>query len=130
MRKTLRFLPHILSIVLAVGIVSCSKDGPAGPAGATGPAGPAGPSGSQGPAGDPGTANVMYSDWIDTTTWNPIIDTTTSDTVGYFADFDVAALDTNILNRGEIKVYVNLSSDPTFPVISPLPFNNGSVFID
>ena len=43
MRKTLRLLPHILSIALVVGIVSCSKDGPAGPAGATGPAGAQGP---------------------------------------------------------------------------------------
>jgi hypothetical protein len=119
-------------MALVVGIVSCSKDGPAGPAGATGPAGPQGPAGSQGPAGAPGTANVIYSDWIDTTTW--IADTvhngTTIDTLGYFADLDVPALDTNILNRGEIKVYVNVSNDPTFPIVFPLPFNNGSLFID
>jgi len=132
MRKTLRLLPHILSIALVVGIVSCSKEGPAGPAGATGPAGPAGAAGSQGPAGPAGTANVIYSDWIDTTTW--IADTVhngaTVDTLGYFADFDVPALDTNILNRGEIKVYVNVSTDPTFPIVFPVPFNNGSLFID
>ena len=132
MRTTLRLLPHILGIALVVGIVSCSKDGPAGPAGATGPAGPQGPSGSQGPAGAPGTANVIYSDWIDTATW--IADTVhngaTIDTLGYFADLDVPALDTNILNRGEIKVYVNVSNDPTFPIVFPLPFNNGSLFID
>lgn len=132
MRKTLRLLPHILSIALVVGIVSCSKDGPAGPAGATGPAGPQGPSGSQGPAGAPGTANVIYSDWIDTAVWNAdtVHNGTTIDTLGYFADLDVPALDTNILNRGEIKVYVNVSNDPTFPIVFPLPFNNGSLFID
>jgi len=132
MRTTLRLLPHILCMALVVGIVSCSKDGPAGPAGATGPAGPQGPAGSQGPAGAPGTANVIYSDWIDTATW--IADTVhngaTIDTLGYFADLDVPALDTNILNRGEIKVYVNVSNDPTFPIVFPLPFNNGSLFID
>jgi hypothetical protein len=132
MRKTLRLLFYISSVVIAIGIVSCSKEGPAGPAGATGPAGPQGPGGAQGPAGQPGTANVMYSDWIDTTTWNPSIDTTggATDTVGFFADIDVPALDTNILNRGEIKVYVNVSTDPTFPIVFPLPFNNGSLFID
>ena len=130
MRKTLRLLSYILSVVFVIAIASCDKEGPAGPAGATGPAGPAGPAGSQGPAGDPGTANVIYSDWIDTTTWNPIIDTTSLDTVGYFADFDVQALDTNILNHGEIKMYVNVSSDPTFPLVFPIPFNNGAVFID
>ncbi len=132
MRKTLRLLSYILSVALVIAIASCDKEGPAGPAGGTGPAGPAGPAGSQGPAGDPGTANVMYSDWIDTTTW--IADTVhngaTVDTLGYFADIDVPALDTNILNRGEIKVYVNVSTDPTFPIVFPIPFNNGSVFID
>jgi hypothetical protein len=132
MRKTLRLLAYILSVALVIGIASCDKEGPAGPAGATGPAGPAGPAGSQGPAGAPGTANVIYSDWIDTTTW--IADTVhngaTIDTLGFFADLDVPALDTNILNRGEIKVYVNISTDPTFPIVFPLPFNNGSVFID
>jgi hypothetical protein len=135
MRKTLRLLPHILSIALVVGIVSCSKDGPAGPAGATGPAGPPGAAGAQGPAGangQPGTANVLYSDWIDTATW--IADTVhngaTVDTLGFFADLDVPALDTSILNRGEIKVYVNVSTDPTFPIVFPVPFNNGSLFID
>jgi len=130
MRKTLRLFSYILSVALVVAIASCDKEGPAGPAGQTGPAGPAGPAGSQGPAGQPGTANVIYSDWDTTAIWNPIIDTTTSDTVGYFADFDVQALDTNILNRGEIKVYVNVSTDATFPVVYPLPFNNGAVFID
>ena len=70
MRKTLRLLSYILSVVFVIGMVSCSKDGPAGPAGATGPAGPQGPGGPQGPAGqEPGTANVIYSDWTDTLTY-------------------------------------------------------------
>ena len=51
MRKTLRLLSYILSVALVIGLVSCSKDGPTGPAGATGPAGPQGPGGPQGPAG-------------------------------------------------------------------------------
>src|SRR6478672_610722 len=132
MRTTLRLLSYILSVTLVMGIVSCSKDGPAGPAGATGPAGPQGPGGPAGPNGEPGTANVIYSDWIDTTTW--VVDTvhngTTIDTVGYHADINVPKLDTSILNHGEIKVYVNVSTDPTFPIVFPLPFNNGSLFID
>ena len=132
MTKNLRLLSHILSTALVVGIVSCSKEGPAGPAGATGPAGPAGAAGSQGPAGAAGTTNVLYSDWIDTTTW--IADTVhngaTVDTLGYFADLAVPALNTNILNRGEIKVYMDLGNDPTFPIVLPIPFNNGSVFVN
>jgi hypothetical protein len=131
MRKTLRLSSYILSVILVIGIVSCDKEGPAGPAGAIGPAGPQGPTGSQGPAGQQGTANVVYSDWIDTTTW--VMDTlhngATIDTF-FFADFDVPALDTNILNHGEIKVYVNVSTEPTFPIVFPVPFNNGEVLID
>ena len=49
MRKTLRLLSYILSVVLVIGLVSCSKDGPAGPAGASGPAGPQGAAGTQKP---------------------------------------------------------------------------------
>ena len=132
MRKSLRLLFYISSVVIAIGIVSCSKDGPAGPAGATGPAGPQGPGGAQGPAGQPGTANVIYSDWIDTATW--VVDTMHNgaviDTLGYHADLAVPALDTNMLNHGEIKVYMNLGSNPTFPVVFPLPYNDGQVFID
>ncbi|HLX66765.1 MAG TPA: hypothetical protein VKR41_07205 [Puia sp.] len=43
-------------------IVSCSKQGPAGPAGATGPAGPKGDTGVAGPAGN---GNVIISPWTD-----------------------------------------------------------------
>lgn len=134
MRKTLRLLPHILIIALVVGIVSCSKDGPAGPAGATGPAGPAGAAGaagSQGAAGPAGTANVIYSDWIDTTTW--VVDTAHNgaiiDTLGYHANINAPKLDTAILNRGEIKVYVN-GNTTADPVVFPLPYNDGQLFID
>jgi hypothetical protein len=134
MRKTLRLLPYILGVTLVIGLVSCSKDGPAGPAGANGPAGPQGPAGAQGPAGQdgqPGTANVIYSDWIDTTTW--IADTVhngaTVDTVGYFTNIDAPKLDTAILNRGEIKVYVNANT-PADPLVFALPYNDGQLFID
>ena len=132
MRTTLRLLSYILSVAFVIGIVSCSKDGPAGPAGASGPAGPQGPGGPAGPNGQPGTANVIYSDWIDTTTWvaDTVHNGATVDTLGFFADLAVPALDTNILNHGEIKVYINLSTDPTFPIVFALPFNNGSTFID
>ena len=119
MRKTLRLLPHILSIALVVGIVSCSKDGPAGPAGATGPAGPAGPAGSQGPAGQPGTANVIYSDWTDTLTYGILA---APDTIA--GALLAPALTNDILNNGEIKVYANLNT-PADPFVVPLPLYGG-----
>jgi len=124
MRKTLRLLPHILSIALVVGIVSCSKDGPAGPAGATGPAGAQGPAGSQGPAGQPGTANVIYSDWLDVI-YQPVKDTNNGvvDTLAWVATLPAAGITNDILAKGEVKVYFN-ASDSTAPAIFALPITD------
>jgi hypothetical protein len=119
MRKTLRLLPHILAIALIVGIVSCSKEGPAGPAGATGPAGPAGAAGAQGPAGQPGTANVIYSDWIDTVTYGLL---GAPDTIA--GAITAPQLTADILNNGEVKVYANLNTTAD-PLVVPVPVNGG-----
>jgi len=119
MRKTLRLLPHILFIALVVGIVSCSKEGPAGPAGATGPAGPAGAAGAQGPAGPAGTANVIYSDWTDTLTYGLLA---APDTIA--GALLAPALTADILNKGEIKIYANLNT-PADPLVVPLPLFGG-----
>jgi hypothetical protein len=119
MRKTLRLLSYISSVVLIIGIVSCSKEGPTGPAGATGPAGPAGPAGSQGPAGQPGTANVIYSDWTDTVTYGLL---GAPDTIA--GEILAPQLTADILNNGEIKVYANLNTTAD-PIVVPLPLHGG-----
>lgn len=119
MRKTLRLLSYILSVALVIGIISCSKEGPAGPAGATGPAGPAGAAGSQGPAGPAGTANVIYSDWTDTVTYGILA---APDTIA--GEILAPALTADILNNGEIKVYANINT-PADPVVVPLPLHGG-----
>lgn len=75
MKSKIKFLSYL---VLAVLIVSCSKDdgedgaigpqgaqGEQGPAGATGADGQEGAQGETGEQGATGTANVIYSDWID-----------------------------------------------------------------
>jgi hypothetical protein len=101
----------LLGLVLAASIfaVSCQK-GDAGPAGATGPAGPAGPSG---PAGAAGTANVIYSDWTDVT----------FNTTSYTGTINAAQLTSDILNKGEVKVFVNIGRPDSLSVI-PLPIVN------
>lgn len=124
MRKTLQLLPFILGITLITTIISCGKDGPAGPAGAAGPAGPQGPSGPAGPAGAAGTANVIYSNWTDTLTYGVIA---APDTIA--GALSVPRLTADILNKGEIKVYANISSNPvTDPFVIPLP-TYGGVFL-
>jgi hypothetical protein len=125
MRRKLRLFPYILGMALITMIVSCSKEGPQGPAGAAGPAGPAGPSGPQGPAGPAGTANVIYSNWLDVT-YTPVKDTQTDgtiDTLAWTANITAPKLDTSILNRGEIKVYLNAGTS-TSPLVAPLPLTD------
>jgi len=106
MRK-IKFLALVLAA--SVFVVSCQKGdaGPAGAAGATGPAGPAGP------AGPTGTANVIYSDWIDVT----FSQASFSDTI------NAAQLTSDILAKGEVKVYVNIGSADNVNVI-PLPVSD------
>src|SRR5688572_13718665 len=54
-------------VVITFIFTQCQKGdtGPAGPAGPAGAAGAAGPAGATGPKGDTGTANVIYSPWLD-----------------------------------------------------------------
>ncbi len=106
-----------LYIVLALcTLVSCQKDGPAGPEG------PAGPAGQQGQRGAPGTANVIYSDWLDVA-FEAITDENTGDTLVFIAEIPAPKLVDSILSKGEVKVYLNASTAAN-PVIFPLPFND------
>lgn len=134
MRLKLLRIPSIFFLAITILIAACSKDGdtgPAGPAGAQGPPGSSGAAGPAGPAGAAGTANVIYSPWIDTANFRPdtIMTGPIIDTIGFFANISAPKLDLTILDRGEIKVYMKIGS-ATDPVVFPLPFNNGSLFID
>lgn len=112
------FIP-LLAVTLLFANCKKGDTGPAGPAGPTGANGAAGP---QGPQGDPGTANVIYSAWLDVAF---IADTVhngaTVDTVGYHADIIPTKLDSAMLANGEMKVYFNFGS-ASDPDIVPLPF--------
>src|SRR4051812_48308804 len=61
------FMP-LIAVTLLFAYCKKGDTGPAGPAGANGAAGTpgaAGPTGPQGAKGDTGTANVIYSQWLD-----------------------------------------------------------------
>ncbi|MGN6353999.1 MAG: hypothetical protein ACTHLB_11460, partial [Parafilimonas sp.] len=64
-RKFYAFLVACLSAYLF--FTACSKTGPEGPQGEQGPPGETGAQGEQGAKGDTGTANVIYSGWLDVT---------------------------------------------------------------
>ncbi|MCW3115144.1 MAG: hypothetical protein JWR18_3540 [Segetibacter sp.] len=122
MKRKLFSFNCTLFLAIAVLFASCAKEGPAG---ATGPAGPAGPTGAAGAAGvpgtpgapgAPGTANVIYSAWLD------VSFTPNTDSSVWSSAIPAPQLVDSILNRGEIKVYLNAGKDSTTRnLIVPLP---------
>ena len=122
MKKSIFLLPCVACAVVGMLLLaSCSKDGAKGDTGPAGPAGPTGAAGAAGVAGPAGTANVIYSEWTDTLTYF-LTSATTTDTI--FGDLTVPKLTADILNHGDIKVYVNLGSD-TDPFVISLPYTGG-----
>ena len=119
-------LTLLASLVLITFIFTqCQKGdvGPAGPAGPTGAAGAAGSPGATGPKGDTGTANVIYSPWLDVTygAGDTIHNNDgTIDTVLWVASITANKLTQAILDKGEIKVYFNWGTQAN-PDIAPLP---------
>jgi hypothetical protein len=112
-----------LLVAFTVLLTACTKEGPAGPAGAAGPAGPTGPAGGQGPKGDTGTANVIYSNWLDVTfDADTVQNGTIIDTVGFSTLINAPKLTNTILSTGEIKVYWNYGTAAS-PVVFPLPLD-------
>ncbi|RAJ87656.1 hypothetical protein CLV59_101417 [Chitinophaga dinghuensis] len=95
MKKFFSFVvfPAIACIML---LGSCKK-------GDTGPSGPAGPAGN---------ANVIYSNWIQTSNWVKSTTSVGSGKVTYY--FDVASNDLtqDILDKGTVLVYAVLYNDP------------------
>lgn len=116
-KQVITYSSLLFAIVLF--FASCTKEGPAGPAGPAGPTGPQGPTGAAGAAGaqgPAGTANVFYSNWLDLT-FTPNTDSST-----WTGQIAAARLVDSIIQRGDVKVYVNIGTVAT-PVIAPLPLD-------
>ncbi|WP_205686969.1 hypothetical protein [Chitinophaga rhizosphaerae] len=128
-------MPRVLYVpllLLALFVAACGKDGDTGPAGPAGPAGPggaAGPGGPAGPKGDTGTANVIYSDWLDV--GFPEIDTNVvavGDTIfTFFGGMNAPKITADILAKGDIKVYINFRTAAN-PLVMPLPVADFAFF--
>ena len=118
-KSSLTFLASLVLITFI--FTQCQKGdvGPAGPAGPTGPAGAAGTPGSTGPKGDTGTANVIYSPWLDVT-YTVETDPNTGDTLDFVAHITANKLTQAILDKGEMKVYMNWGTQANADV-APLP---------
>lgn len=118
-----RTLSKILTLLLCSTVLfSSCKKGDTGDQGDPGAAGAQGPAGPQGPQGEPGSANVIYSPWTDVTYDADTIKTgAVIDTVGWFATIDAPTLTAEILEKGEMKVYINLGTAAD-PAVAPLPY--------
>jgi hypothetical protein len=125
MKRVTTRVACLMLLAVSLMYVACSKEGPTGPQGEPGPAGAnggAGPAGPQGEKGDTGTANVIYSDWLDVVfEADTFRNAGVLDTLGYFAGIDAPKLDQTILTTGEMKVYVNLGTAAA-PNVVPLPY--------
>jgi hypothetical protein len=103
-------------------------EGPEGPTGPEGPQGPQGEQGPQGPQGPEGNANVVAdtltladADWLWNSLWS--LNTTNSSTTSYlsrYADIDVPSITQDILEAGEVRVYMQASNN--FDSWTSLPF--------
>jgi hypothetical protein len=125
MKKFNLFCSSLLLAVILI-FTSCAKDGDTGPQGPAGPAGPAGPNGPTGPQGPAGTANVVYSNWSDVTFTAQV--PSPGDTTAWTATMTAPKLVDSILNKGEIKVYVNFGSTAA-PQVFALPISSDLGFI-
>lgn len=127
MKRTKQWsLHHFFYYMLAAAltITACKKGdtGPQGEKGDKGDKGEAGATGQTGSKGDPGTANVMYSDWLD-------LGFQLDQPSGvYFTLIDEPKLTDEFLSTGEVKVYINLGT-PAEKVVSVLPYRSGNAQI-
>lgn len=127
MKRTKQWsLHHVLYYMLAVAltVTACKKGdpGPQGEKGDKGDTGATGNTGQTGGKGDPGTANVMYSDWLD-------LGFSLDQASGiYFTQIDEPRLTDELLTTGEVKVYINLGSAAE-KVVSVLPYRSGNAQI-
>lgn len=112
------------TLAIALTLTACKKGdpGPQGEKGDKGDKGENGTQGQQGTKGDPGTANVLYSDWLD-------LGFQLDQPSGiYFAQIQEAKLTDNFLSTGEVKVYINFGT-ATDKLVSVLPYRSGNAQI-
>lgn len=94
--KKLIYTGGIIAIAVAATFSSCKK-AETGPAGAK---------------GDPGTANVIYSDWVDTNPWKASTTSTGNGKKTFYFDIPGSQLTQEQLDNSVVMVYGKFISDP------------------
>lgn len=121
MKLKTKLTRHVLGVLfVSVLCIGCSpedgKDGATGPEGPQGEDGQQGIQGEQGEQGDTGTANVIYSEWID----SPLDGSIPSSTAN--GSIDVPGLSQEIFDNGTVLLYGKAGSINVFA----LPFVGAS----
>jgi hypothetical protein len=111
--------------ILIFAFTACS-DGDPGPTGPQGPQGEQGTQGTQGPGGekgDPGTANVIYSEWMDVE-WNGANDPNYKT-----MKIPEPMITSEFLEKGGVSLFfIRVISGETTLVV-PVPYQQGSVYL-
>lgn len=114
MKKLLTGITAILFSTMI--LTSCTKEGPAGPAGATGPVGPTGATGPAGPTGQTGNANVrsntitlLPNNW----SWNNASNNS-------YSDITWSAITSDVFNYGFVYAFIK-STNNGQDIWIPLP---------
>ena len=113
-----RFLlkPSLLILILVSLFLFFGCEGPQGPQGEQGPQGP------EGPAGDDGTANVVYSSWIDIK-WD------FEGSYGASMELPESRITDEFMRSGIVKMYYKVESS-SFVSISPLPYIDNDIMLE
>ncbi|HEX6427350.1 MAG TPA: hypothetical protein VF008_06670 [Niastella sp.] len=108
----------VLVLFVALFFTACKK-GDTGPAGETGAPGATGANGAAGATGKPGTANVIYSAWMD-------VEFSLVDSFTAVGTITAPKIVDSIIQKGEVKVFwnVNTASNPS---IVALPYHDDGV---
>ncbi len=99
--KPIKKISVLLLMILGTSIISCSDDGKDGV------------DGLNGMDGEPGTANVIYSNWLNRPDG---VEGTIDGTTGMVYSFSVPQITNEILNSGAILVYLQFGSGEIFPL--------------
>ena len=97
----------LLVLLLSLFMIACQKGdaGPAGATGATGATGAAGPAGATGAQGPAGTANVIYSEWFDPSTY---VKDTVFGTWGFYYNKATTDITEQIVDSGTVITFGKL----------------------
>jgi hypothetical protein len=111
LKKSINLQALVITLIVGLAMLAACE-GPQGPEGPQGAEGVQGEQGDQGPKGDDGTANVIYSDWVEfgsDTTWSSQITEFGMEYRKYWITAN--QVDSTVMNTGVVNVYIDFMAD-------------------